>query len=218
VEPEALNAAIILEEQMPPVEGYINSELSIDGTARIIAGPLSPIEFQGYSVRYSENFQNPVWMETDGLHPNQVADDTLALWNTSGLEAKQYALLLTLFHSLGDSLPLPSTARLQEGTSGLSDDKNIYQLSFELNQNYPNPFNPSTKISWQSAASGWQTLKIFDVLGNEVATLVDEYKLAGNYEIEFDASSAIRNLVSGIYYYQLKAGSFIQTKKMVFLK
>lgn len=225
VEPEAHNAAIIFEEQMPPVEGYINSELSIEGTARIIAGPLSTIEFQGYSVRYSEYFQNPVWLQTDGLHLNQVANDTLALWNTSGLEAKQYALLLTLFHSLGDSLPLPSTARLQEGTSDLSDEKNINELNFELNQNYPNPFNPITKIKFSLAPAlsvgdkvsedrVRTTLKVYDILGREVATLVNEEIPAGEYEVEFGAGE----LTSGTYFYQLKSGNMIQTKKMVLIK
>jgi hypothetical protein len=86
--------------------------------------------------------------------------------------------------------------------------------SFSLNQNYPNPFNPSTKISWQSAVGSHQTLKVYDVLGNEVATLVNEYRPAGKYEVEFDASS----LTSGVYFYQLKSGGLVQTKKMVLLK
>ena len=85
---------------------------------------------------------------------------------------------------------------------------------FKLNQNYPNPFNPNTLISWQTPVNGWQTLKIFDILGNEVATLVDEYRSAGSYEIEFNATS----LPSGVYFYQLISGSFIQTNKMVLLK
>jgi enterochelin esterase family protein len=89
---------------------------------------------------------------------------------------------------------------------------------FILYQNYPNPFNPSTIISWQSAVGSWQTLKIFDLLGNEVATLIDEYKPAGNYEIEFRPESSIRNLASGIYFYQLTSGSFIESKKMIILK
>jgi hypothetical protein len=61
-------------------------------------------------------------------------------------------------------------------------------------------------------------LKVYDILGNEVATLVNEELSAGEYEVEFDASSGIRNLVSGIYFYKLKAGDFIQTKKMIYLK
>ena len=89
-----------------------------------------------------------------------------------------------------------------------------YPADFTLFQNYPNPFNPTTKISWQSPVGGWQSLKVFDVLGNEVATLVDEYKPAGNYEVEWDASG----FPSGVYFYQLKSGSFVETKKMILLK
>ncbi|MBE0551904.1 MAG: T9SS type A sorting domain-containing protein, partial [Ignavibacterium sp.] len=76
---------------------------------------------------------------------------------------------------------------------------------FILHQNYPNPFNPSTKISWQSPVSSHQILKVYDVLGNEVAALVNEEKPAGNYSVEFNASQ----LASGIYLYKLQAGSFI---------
>jgi len=97
--------------------------------------------------------------------------------------------------------------------SAVSDVKNI-PTEFMLEQNYPNPFNPSTKISWQSPVDSWQTLIIFDVLGNEVGTLVNEYRDAGNYEIEFNAYK----LSSGIYYYQLRAGSLVETKKMILLK
>ena len=85
---------------------------------------------------------------------------------------------------------------------------------FALEQNYPNPFNPSTKISWQSPVGSWQTLKIYDVLGNEVVTLVNEEKPSGTYEITWNAV----NLSSGVYFYQLRAGSFVQTKKMLLLK
>ena len=94
----------------------------------------------------------------------------------------------------------------------------INPYEFSLSQNYPNPFNPSTKISWQSPVGSWQTLKIYDVLGNLVATLVDEYKPAGNYEVEFNASSIKHQPSSGIYFYQLKTGSFIETKKMILIK
>ncbi|MBK7230423.1 MAG: T9SS type A sorting domain-containing protein [Ignavibacteriales bacterium] len=85
---------------------------------------------------------------------------------------------------------------------------------FSLTQNYPNPFNPSTKISWQSPVSGHHSLKIYDVLGSEVATLVNQEQNAGNYNVDFNA----KHLSSGVYFYQLKSGEFIQTKKMVLLK
>jgi len=72
---------------------------------------------------------------------------------------------------------------------------------FKLEQNYPNPFNPSTKISWQSPVGSWQTLKVYDILGNEVATLVNEYRQAGSYNVEFTMNNL--QLSSGIYFYRL---------------
>ncbi len=86
--------------------------------------------------------------------------------------------------------------------------------SYKLEQNYPNPFNPDTKISWQSPVGSNQTIIVFDVLGNEIVTLVDEYKQAGRYEVEFNAAT----LSSGVYFYRLQAGPFIDTKKMILLK
>lgn len=88
----------------------------------------------------------------------------------------------------------------------------------KLHQNYPNPFNPSTKISWQSPVSNWQTLKVFDVLGRQVATLVDEYKEAGYHEVEFNSSAVGGGLASGVYYYRLKVDTFVETKKMILLQ
>ena len=85
---------------------------------------------------------------------------------------------------------------------------------FLLSQNYPNPFNPTTKISWQSPVSGNQTIKIYDIAGKEVATLISEYRLAGKNEVEFNAS----NLSSGIYFYKLTVGNISKTKKMLVLK
>ena len=98
--------------------------------------------------------------------------------------------------------------------SEVESNTNLIPSDFSLYQNYPNPFNPSTTISWQVPVGSWQTFKIYDVLGNEVATLVDEYKPAGSYEVEWNASG----LPSGIYFYQLKTENFIETKKMILMK
>jgi hypothetical protein len=90
---------------------------------------------------------------------------------------------------------------------------------FKLFQNYPNPFNPETVISWQLPAGSYITLKIYDILGNEVTTLVDEYQTAGEHSATFSTQQTIsQRLSSGIYFYQLKAGSNILTKKMLYLK
>ncbi len=105
-----------------------------------------------------------------------------------------------------------------------SVDDNIVINDFKLEQNFPNPFNPSTKISWQSPVGGYTTLKVYDVLGNEVATLVDEYKNAGSYEVEFNAGQTI-SLSSGVYFYRvtihsdkIQTENFVQTKKMILTK
>ena len=86
--------------------------------------------------------------------------------------------------------------------------------NFYLSQNYPNPFNPSTKITYSVASLSNVILKVYDILGREVLTLVNEEKPAGRYEVSFNASS----LASGVYFYQIKAGSFVQTKKLMLLK
>ena len=94
------------------------------------------------------------------------------------------------------------------------EEKNTSPLKFNLNQNYPNPFNPSTRISWEAPISGWQSLKVFNLLGKEVAVLVNEYRPAGEYEVEFNGG----NLPSGFYFYQLKSGKYSKTLKMLYLK
>jgi aminopeptidase N len=86
--------------------------------------------------------------------------------------------------------------------------------SYSLEQNYPNPFNPGTIISWQSPIAGHQIIKVYDVLGNEVATLVDEFKPEGKYEVEFNAAG----LSSGIYFYTLNSGNYTEAKKMVLIR
>jgi hypothetical protein len=95
-----------------------------------------------------------------------------------------------------------------------SYNKDNLPTKYELRQNYPNPFNPSTAISYSILKSGLVTLRIYDILGKEVATLFNGQKTPGNYAVNFNAS----NLSSGIYFYILESGSFISTKKMVMLK
>jgi hypothetical protein len=85
---------------------------------------------------------------------------------------------------------------------------------FELSQNYPNPFNPATTIKYEIAKETNVTLKIYDVIGNEVATLVNETKPAGTYQVIFDAS----NLSNGVYLYKIQAGNFTATKKLILMK
>lgn len=91
---------------------------------------------------------------------------------------------------------------------------------FELMQNFPNPFNPETVISYILKAPSHVSIKIYDVLGNEIALLINEYKTAGTYEVKLKVGhfERSREMPSGVYFYQLRAGSFIETKKMVMMK
>lgn len=91
-------------------------------------------------------------------------------------------------------------------------------VNFVLEQNYPNPFNPETVISYLLSVSSLVVLKVYDVLGREIATLVNEQKQPGIYEVTFDASSYGGGLPSGVYIYTIKAGEFYQTKKMIVLR
>jgi len=101
------------------------------------------------------------------------------------------------------------------------NDKKINVPDFNLAQNYPNPFNPSTKIKFTIGESNQEqlvTLKVFDVLGKEIAVLVNEVKSAGEYEIDFNVSSIAGGLPSGVYFYQLNSGNLSQTKKSTLIK
>ena len=99
-------------------------------------------------------------------------------------------------------------------TGVLSPLKELFPQDIWLYQNYPNPFNPTTIIGYQLPMNSYVTLNVFDPLGREVATLVNDFRLAGKYAVEFKAAS----LASGIYLYQLQAGNFVKTKKLVLLK
>lgn len=143
-------------------------------------------------------------------------------WNY--IRTEQNGIIDTLTTSLTDSgrvaliklIPDNGTLKITPLTPSIVDENSGTLSNYRLYQNFPNPFNPSTVISWQSPVSGHQTLKVFDILGNEVATLLDEEKPAGMYNVEFRMQNY--NLSSGIYFYRLQAGNFVQTRKMVYLK
>ena len=99
---------------------------------------------------------------------------------------------------------------------GITQNSNITPDKFSLSQNYPNPFNPSTRINYEMRNAGFVTLKVFDLLGKEVATLVNEKQSAGSYAVDFNSSEF--SLPSGIYFYTLNAGEFTETRKMVLIK
>ncbi|MCH7722911.1 MAG: T9SS type A sorting domain-containing protein [Bacteroidetes bacterium] len=107
--------------------------------------------------------------------------------------------------------------KYKQNTTKVEDNINLPE-KIVLHQNFPNPFNPGTSIQYAVSSRQFISLKIYDVLGNEIAVLVNEEKPAGEYEVKFSANGGGKGLTSGIYFYQLRIGSVIQTKKMVYLK
>jgi hypothetical protein len=215
--PRANQSSVIFNEQLPPFDGIAGSNVAISGTAQLLSGPQSTVQFEGYKVFYSPDSGHPDWTDTDGLHLQEVLSDTLAVWNTEGLLVGDYPLALAIYHTLGDSIPLFSSARLEINTT--VEDNNEAINTFSLQQNYPNPFNPYTTIKFsipynEKKYTPTVQLIVYDILGKEVATLINEEKLTGEYEIIFDATG----LSSGIYIYRLTAGNYISAKKLIFVK
>jgi hypothetical protein len=133
------------------------------------------------------------------------------------------------YNSVDDILAVPlmnaNAVVLLDVTPVSVDEENTEPpQNFKLNQNYPNPFNPGTRINYSIPQQGYVSLIVYDVLGNEVATLVDDVRPSGEYQVEFSAIGRSAsggdawNLSSGIYFYKLIAGDFVETKKMILLK
>ena len=175
-----------------------------------------------------EDSDGNLWLATDegfACLKNDTIISYSNLVNSPIIEVKVDNQNRVWLGELGDGRLLVFDGNNLNAITDVSEEKNYSLEDFTLSQNYPNPFNPSTKIRYNipsvilSSSKDDKvgvTLKVYDVLGNEVATLVNENKPAGIYEIEFNASKY--NLTSGIYFYKLVAGSFVQTRKMILLK
>ncbi|MBK8984227.1 MAG: T9SS type A sorting domain-containing protein [Ignavibacteria bacterium] len=155
---------------------------------------------------------HPVPETFDGGHYSE-------LWGLTCLtDSRIYAV--GLFRPVG-SYDRRTLVMHNDIVSGISGEENSFSpTQFTLYQNYPNPFNPITVIRFQLPMTGKVTLKVYDIAGTEIATLVDEERTAGNYEVSFNGSS----LSSGTYFYRLSAGNpstdqgFVETRKMILLK
>ena len=208
-----------------------------------MAGGNSPLQWPG-SGWPNQDIIKVIQLYDDGTHNDVVAGDKIF---TITFQFPLYSTLSAKYrYSANWGTPLNGGSNDNEDVGGLNNtliwdtrtaeavvkdtfgivhttvvtqtDKtdNSIPTAFKLEQNYPNPFNPETVINYQLAASSYATLKVFDVLGNEVATLVNEEQPAGSYQVEF--SSKNRELSSGIYFYKIRAGDFVQTKKMILLR
>jgi hypothetical protein len=221
-----LRASQYIKDNRIPPKGFTTTHPSYDTTA-IFGNAASDPNFNKENTTEGTgsdiiNYRIPVTNETTYKVFAEVCFQTI-----KPRVVDQFASIsepdITQFVGMYNNLPnipfILKSDSVNVLVSDVADDVSTIK-NFKLSQNYPNPFNPSTKISWQSPVSSHQTLKVYDILGNEVAILVNEYKSVGRYEVEFDASK----LASGIYFYKLEAtpnkGSSVyrEVRKMVLLK
>ena len=187
-----------------------------------------PVELVSFSAACEENHIQLSWitateLNNEGFDVERKATDN---WEKIGFVNGKGTTTEMQFYSFTDDISSVNNTdkiyyRLKQidfdGTHEYSNEVSI-EISrpnkYLLKQNYPNPFNPSTTIKYQTPELSFVTIKVYDVLGSEVAVLVNEEKPAGSYGVEFDASK----LSSGIYYYKIIAGDFVDVKKMILLK
>jgi len=145
-------------------------------------------------LNYIENAFCELWFENNWVS----GDDVILVEYPNGYTIGFITHILTVYYNV----------------TGVNENTNYNPQIFRLEQNYPNPFNPSTRIRYEIPERSFVTLKVYDVLGNEIVTLVNEEKTAGSYEVKFNAA----NLPSAVYFYRLQTDSFVSSKKMLLLK
>uniref|UniRef100_A0A832G864 ScyD/ScyE family protein n=1 Tax=Ignavibacterium album TaxID=591197 RepID=A0A832G864_9BACT len=187
-----------------------NNSVFQGGLTAIVDVAINPIDNTIYALQHAQF--GPPWLDNKGrlfrIHNGTV--DTLIsdMPRPSGMVFDANGNLYITSFSQDNILKVTNLP------TDVEDENNSVVNNFSLEQNYPNPFNPSTSIQYRLSSLSNVSLKIYDILGNEVATLVNEEKPAGVYEVNFNASG----LSSGIYFYKLQAGSFMDTKKMILMK
>jgi hypothetical protein len=193
---------------------YEDTLASEDLYLDLIAEVGDTISFGNGIILESENYFNELGLASRVREYTHILSPEMHLHLVKGL-GRFYELTWELVGNIDELKGAKINGVVYGDTTlvGIDDEKKLPN-SFELFQNYPNPFNPTTSIKYSVPSLQFTIIKVYDVLGNEVATLVNEQKSSGEYEVEFDAS----NLSSGIYFYRLNTGSFSSIKKMIYLK
>lgn len=210
VPPQAHQAASIFEAQLGPVDGVVDSDIPLIGTARLVAGPDSPLEFRGYRVDYRR--QNGVWRPVQDRRAAPVFNDLLATWRTFGLQPGPFDFRLSLFHNFGDSISLDSYGYLSLNT--LVNEHPSPPAATALHQNSPNPFNPVTSIAYELSKAGPVHIVIYNSLGQVVHSIDKQIETGGRHQVHIDASS----WPAGAYYYKLQTTGYSDVKSMTLIK
>ncbi|MFH0991100.1 MAG: T9SS type A sorting domain-containing protein [bacterium] len=192
-------------------EGALNNVPEVPGDARAIATSHSSINLSWVDRSNNENLYR-IDRSTDGSHWSYLATvrGNVTMYADMDVTASRvYHYRIRSENSFGNSDYSNSTTVATDGTTGIQEQR-IFSPALHL-ANYPNPFNPTTTIEFSLPNSGYTILQIVNVLGKEVATLVDEFRRAGVYRVPWDAS----HVPSGFYYSRLKAGNLVVVKRMV---
>jgi hypothetical protein len=185
------------------LEGVVSNKSAIGAIVKVKANVFGNSTWQMRRVAGQTGYCGQTLQLHFGLGDASIIDSMIIEWPSGGKK------MLT-------QINVNEFLNISEDTTATSvKSEEVLPNEFMLFQNYPNPFNPSTKISWQSNVSGWQTIKLFDPLGREVDIIINEYKEAGYHSVSYSVNS---ELPSGIYYYQLRTQTHSETKKMVVLK
>lgn len=194
--------------QFPEVTGEI-SDLELDvGSTETIGLQASPKVFihpDGVPLSYSARSLNST-VSTVNVSGNLVV--------VKGESGGNTRIIITASDPNGNSVSVSFAVTVNESVTSIDDEGTVLLHSFSLGQNYPNPFNPTTNISYSVPSPGIVTLKIYDVRGKEIETLVNKFHSEGNYSVRFEP----RNLSNGIYFYRLYKGNSSITRKMLFVQ
>lgn len=214
--------------------GYIWAGSHLDGVYRT-AGRTVPVELTSFSAETINNNVLLSWVTASEINNNgfeieklvgsgQYAAGNPSNWEKIGFVEGNGTTTETKSYSFIDenvSTGIYQYRLKQIDFDGTFEYSNVIEIEvdltpsqYSLEQNYPNPFNPATSINYQIPEDGFVSLKIYDILGNEIQSLVDEHKTTGRYEVNFNATS----VASGVYKCKLTAGSFVSSKKMLLLK
>jgi hypothetical protein len=175
------------------------------------------------SLNISTNTRFAVGFRIDGTYPDN-ANVNRVMMTESPMPGEPTSLTYSTTPTPNWYIPSNATgdsvytflirAYVSINSSGVKQSIELTPAAFVLEQNYPNPFNPSTIIRFQMPSKGWVTLKIYDIIGREVATLVNGFQETGTHDVKFDAS----NLPSGVYFYRIAIGKYTETKKLMLIK
>ncbi len=215
VEPEAHSSAMIFEARVPQIDGLVDDEVPIVGTARLLKGPENPIQFLGYELAFTDQMDQPNWQSMGMLHSEQVVNDTLEIWNTAELDPGYYAIRIQLHHSFGEPIPIMGSAYLYPQTDIREENPSVInEDEFYLSQNYPNPFNSDSKIQFHLPMKSHVRISILNIRGREIARIMDSEMEKGLHQIEISGEK----LPSGIFFCRMVAGSFVETRKIIVVK